>query len=258
MTAVGVLGAGGRMGQAVLAALRDAPDARLAGAVERAGHPLCGTPVGDGQMICANAAPLARAADVLIDFTTPDALDEHLRAAVDGRAALVVGTTGLDAAHHAAIDRAARDVAILQAANMSLGVNLLAALVRQAAARLADWDVEVLELHHRHKRDAPSGTALLLGEAAAQGRGTRLDAVRTRLRDGIGEPRREGSIGFAAMRGGSAAGDHLVLLATEGERLELAHRAEGREIFARGAVRAALWLAGKPPGRYRMDDVLGV
>ena len=167
----------------------------------------------------------------------------------------MIGTTGLTEEHHALIEAAARDVPVLQAANTSLGVNLLAALVQQAAARLGpDWDIEVLEMHHRHKVDAPSGTALLLGEAAARGRGVTLGATNL---DRQGR-REEGAIGIASLRGGSVAGDHLVVLATAGERLELGHRAESRAIFARGALKAALWLAGKPAGRYTMADMLGL
>jgi 4-hydroxy-tetrahydrodipicolinate reductase len=254
---LGVLGAGGRMGQAVLDAIAADPRTQLAGAVERPGHPLCGQALPGGHLVCGNVLPVARSADALIDFTVPEALDESIRAALEGRAALVVGTTGLGPEHHAAIDRAARHVAVLQSANMSLGVNLLATLVEQAARRLGpDWDIEVLDLHHRHKTDAPSGTALMLGEAAARGRGATLAALRTPIRDGIGPARREGAIGFSAMRGGSSAGEHAVLLATEGERLELWHRAETRTIFARGALFAARWLVGRPPGRYTMAHAL--
>ncbi|MFZ4380572.1 MAG: 4-hydroxy-tetrahydrodipicolinate reductase, partial [Sandarakinorhabdus sp.] len=168
-------------------------------------------------------------------------------------------TTGLEAAHHAAVDAAARHIAVLQAANTSLGVTLLARLVEQAARALGpEWDIEIAELHHRMKVDAPSGTALALGEAAARGRGVDLASHRTSGRDGITGARIAGHIGFASLRGGSAAGDHMVLLASEGERIELWHRAEDRAIFARGALKAAQWLAGKPRGRYAMADVLGV
>lgn len=257
MISVGILGAGGRMGQAIIAAVAGDPRLALGGAIERAGHPSIGRPLGRGLVICSNPSALAHACDVLVDFTTPDALAANLDAACDGLAALVVGTTGLEPRHHAAIDRAARDIAVLQAANTSLGVALLARLVATAAAGLGpDWDIEILDLHHRHKRDAPSGTALMLGEAAAQGRGTTLAAARTTLRDGVGAERADGAIGFAALRGGSAAGDHHVLFAGNGERVELVHRAESRDIFARGAVRAAAWLAGRKPGRYTMNDVL--
>lgn len=205
-----------------------------------------------------DAATLAAMSDVLVDFSAPSALAAHIAAAEAAGIGLVVGTTGLGADAHRLIDAAATRIPILQAANTSLGVNLLAALVRQAAARLGpDWDIEIVEMHHRHKLDAPSGTALLLGEAAAAGRGVALDAVAARGRDGMGA-RAEGEIGFAALRGGSVAGDHVVILAAEGERIELGHRAESRAIFARGAIRAALWLAGRPAGRYAMADMLGL
>lgn len=245
MTRIGILGAAGRMGQAI----RDAAEAMalpLSGGVDREGA-VFGS-FGD-------VAALAVETDVMIDFSTPEALARHLDVArVDG-GALVIGTTGLTPEHHRLIDVAAQDVPVLQAANTSLGVNLLAALVHQAAERLGlDWDIEVLEMHHRHKVDAPSGTALLLGEAAARGRGLSLPPVQ---HDRTGK-REEGTIGFAALRGGSVAGDHLVVLATDGERLELGHRAESRAIFARGALKAALWLHGKPAGRYTMTDMLGL
>jgi 4-hydroxy-tetrahydrodipicolinate reductase len=255
MTQVGVLGAGGRMGRAIIAAILADPGLTLAGAVEAAGHPAVGSVLGPGLIVGTNPSALAVASDVLVDFTTPAALDANLDAACGGHAAIVIGTTGLTARHVAAIDRAAHDVAVLQTANTSVGVTVLARLVGAAAAALPEWDVEILDLHHRDKRDAPSGTALLLGEAAARGRGTTLAAVRAGPRATAARGR--GSIGFAALRGGSAAGDHLVLLAGDGERIELHHRAESRDIFAAGAVRAAAWLSGRKAGRYRMDDVLG-
>jgi 4-hydroxy-tetrahydrodipicolinate reductase len=255
MTRIGVLGAGGRMGRAILAAIAADPALTLAGAVERAGHPCIGEKLGHGLTVCTNASALAVASDVLIDFTTPAALAANLDAACGGHAAIVVGTTGLDRAQFAAIDRAARDIAVLQTANTSIGVTVLAGLVAAAAAQLPAWDIEILDLHHRDKRDAPSGTALLLGEAAARGRGTTLDAVRAGSR--ADAARAPGSIGFAALRGGSAAGDHMVLFAGDGERIELHHRAESRDIFAAGAVRAAAWLARRKAGRYAMRDVIG-
>lgn len=259
MTRVGVLGAGGRMGQAIIAALAETPGLKLGGAVERAGHAIVGTKLGAGLIVCSNPLALAHSCDVLIDFTTPDALAANLEAACESKTPLVVGTTGLEAKHHKAIDAAARDVAVLQTGNTSLGVNLLAALVEQAAAKLGDeWDIEIVEMHHRHKVDAPSGTALLLGEAAAKGRGINLAKRAARGRDGITGARKPGDIGFASLRGGSVAGDHQVIFAAEGERIELGHRAETRDIFARGAVKAAAWLAGKTPGRYSMRDVLGI
>jgi 4-hydroxy-tetrahydrodipicolinate reductase len=241
MTRIGIIGAAGRMGRAIAAVLEQAGEARLAGGVDQ----------GD------DVAALARACDVLVDFSSPAALQANLDAATAAQTPIVVGTTGLQAAQHSLIDAAAGEVAVLQSANMSLGVNLLAHLVRVAAARLGpEWDIEIVEMHHRHKVDAPSGTALLLGQAAAEGRGVALDAVGDRGREGITGARTAGHIGFASLRGGSVAGDHQLILATDGERIELGHRAESRVIFARGAVKAALWLAGRPPGRYAMGDVL--
>lgn len=242
MTQIGIYGSAGRMGQAIARAIADA-GASLAGGVDAGGDP----------------AALAKAADVLVDFSVPAALVGNLGAAVAAGKPIVIGTTGLGPDDHQNIDDAARHVPVLQTGNTSLGVTLLAALVRQAAERLGpDWDIELVEMHHRHKVDAPSGTALLLGQAAAAGRGVDLAAVSDRGRDGITGAREAGHIGFASLRGGSVAGDHLVVFAGEGERIELAHRAENRDIFARGAVKAALWLAGKPAGRYRMEDVLGL
>ncbi len=256
---VGVLGAGGRMGRAIIAEIADTEGLTLGGAVERAGHPCVGDALGDGLVICSNVLALAHQCDVLIDFTAPVALDGNLDAACTAGKPIVVGTTGLEAVHHKAIDAAAASIAVLQAANTSLGVNLLASLVREAAARLGDdWDIEIVEMHHRHKVDAPSGTALLLGQAAAAGRAINLAERSVRSRDGIAGARRAGDIGFATLRGGSVAGDHQVIFAADGERLELGHRAESRAIFARGAVRAAAYLAGKPAGRYAMTDVLGM
>jgi 4-hydroxy-tetrahydrodipicolinate reductase len=203
----------------------------------------------------------AAASDVLVDFTAPDALQAHLDAAVAAGKPLVIGTTGLKPEHHAAIDAAAARIAIVQTANTSVGINVLRALVEEAARRLGpDWDIEILDTHHRHKRDSPSGTALLLGASANVGRGAASNVEKNRfdrMREGLHE-REEGGIYYASLRGGSVAGDHLVVFAGEGERIELAHRAESRAIFAKGAVRAALWLAEKPAGRYTMADVLGV
>lgn len=256
---VGILGAGGRMGAALIAAVESAPALQLAGLAERAGHPAVGTKVGARLIVCANASAIAHGCDVLIDFTTPEALAGNLEAAAAAGCALIVGTTGLEPDHHAAIDRAARSIAVLQAANTSLGVTVMAALVERAAALLdSDWDIEIVELHHRHKRDAPSGTALALGVAAATGRSVELADVARHGRPRLGPARSAGEIGFASLRGGSAAGDHSVLFAGEGERLEISHHAEGRDLFARGAVRAAAWLAGKPAGRYTMAQVLGL
>jgi 4-hydroxy-tetrahydrodipicolinate reductase len=240
---IGIVGADGRMGRAIADSIEEIDGAELAGGVDRGG----------------DLDSLAAACDVLVDFSSPDALVASLEAAAAAGVPILVGTTGLGPEHQAAIVEAAKWVAVLQSANMSLGVNLLAFLVREAAARLGpDWDVEIVEMHHRHKVDSPSGTALLLGRAAAEGRGVELDLVSDRGRDGIGGARKPGDIGFASLRGGSVAGDHQAILAAEGERLELGHRAESRSIFARGAVKAALWLAGRPAGRYDMADVLGL
>lgn len=204
-------------------------------------------------------AALADASEVLVDFSAPFALDANLHAAVGAGIPIVIGTTGLEAAHHAAIDSAAGAVAVLQTGNTSLGVTVLAHLVREAAARLGDdWDIEIVEMHHRMKVDAPSGTALLLGEAAAAGRGVTLADHRESGREGQTGARARGAIGFAALRGGTVAGEHSVILAGEQERLTLSHSAESRAIFARGAVKAAEWLIGRAPGRYGMDDVLGL
>jgi 4-hydroxy-tetrahydrodipicolinate reductase len=242
MTAIGIYGSAGRMGRAITEAIA-IEGATLAGGVDAGDDP----------------APLAAAAQVLVDFSVPSALAAHLAAARDAGTAIVIGTTGLNAQSHLLIDAAAADVAVLQTGNTSLGVTLLGILVREAAARLgSDWDVEIVEMHHRHKVDAPSGTAILLGEAAAEGRGTTLGEVRVDSRAGLTGARSEGTIGFASLRGGSVIGDHSVVFAGDGERVELNHRGDDRSIFAKGAVRAALWLADRAPGRYRMGDVLGL
>ena len=242
MTAIGIYGSHGRMGRAI-ATIAEETGATVAGGVDAGGDPL----------------PLAQAADVLVDFSTPAALESHLAAAVAARTPIIIGTTGLMNTHLALIEQAADDIAVLQTGNTSLGVTLLKGLVCEAARRLgADWDIEIVEMHHRHKVDAPSGTALLLGEAAAQGRDTTLSEVRVDGRAGLVGARTEGTIGFSSLRGGSVVGDHLVVFAGEGERIELGHRGEDRSIFARGAVKAALWLAGRAPGRYTMAEVLGL
>jgi len=197
-------------------------------------------------------------ADVLVDFSAPSALQESLDRAISAGVPILVGTTGLQSEHRARIGDAARQIPVIHAPNTSLGINLLRQLVEQATARLGpDWDIEILEMHHRHKVDAPSGTALLLGQAAAKGRGSTLEEL-SRF-DRISEhphAREPGTIGYAALRGGSVAGEHLVILATDGERLELGHRAGSRRIFARGALAAARFLVGKPAGLYSMGDVI--
>ncbi|WP_457351376.1 4-hydroxy-tetrahydrodipicolinate reductase [Sphingomonas sp. UYP23] len=242
MTAIGIIGSAGRMGHALAAIVPDL-GATLAGGIDAGGDP----------------AGLAHDSDVLVDFSSPSALERTLAAARQTGTPILIGTTGLATTHHAMIDAAATDIAVLQTGNVSLGVTLLAKLVREAAARLGpEWDIEIAEFHHRNKVDAPSGTALLLGEAAAAGRGIPLAEARVADRAGLTGARSEGTIGFASLRGGSVAGDHQVVFAGEGERIELGHRAENRAIFARGAITAALWLVGKPAGRYGMDEVLGV
>ncbi len=241
MARIGIVGSDGRMGRA------------LAQAVAAAGHESAGVDKGG------DVAQLADHSDTLVDFTAPSALESNLHAAIGAGIPILVGTTALDERHHAAIDSAAQAIPVLQTGNTSLGVTLLAHLVHEAAARLGPgWDVEVLEMHHRMKVDAPSGTALLLGEAAAQGRGIDLAAHSERGRDGHTGERTPGAIGFASLRGGTVAGEHSVILAGPHERLTLSHSAEDRMIFAHGAVRGALWLIGQPPGRYTMREVLGL
>ena len=242
MTAIGILGSEGRMGRAIAAIAADF-GATVAGGIDAGGDPLA----------------LARSCDVLVDFTAPSALEGNLAAACEAGTPIVVGTTGLQDAHLALIDNAAARIALLQTSTTSLGITLLAKLVADAASRLGpDWDIEIVEAHHRHKVDAPSGTALLLGEAAADGRGADLADLKVVDRAGLTGARSEGTIGFASIRGGSIAGDHHVIFAGHGERLEFTHRAESRDMFARGAVRAAMWLAGQPAGRYSMVEVLGL
>lgn len=230
------------MGQAIAAALGDAGES-LAGGVDQGG----------------DVSSIAARADILIDFSSPAALEGNLDAAIAANVPIVIGTTGLEERHHWLIDSASEKIPVLQTGNTSLGVTLLAHLVREAASRLGeDWDIEIVETHHRMKVDAPSGTALLLGEAAAQGRDVTLAESAVRGRDGITGKREAGTIGFAALRGGSVAGDHTVHFLADNERLSFSHMAENRGIFAKGAVRAAQWLVGKAPGRYTMPEVLGL
>ena len=230
------------MGRALVEAIAAAGEVH-SGGIDKGGDPVA----------------LARASDVLVDFSSPHALEANLDAATAAGVPLVIGTTGLEERHHWLIDSASQNLAVLQTGNTSLGVTLLAHLVREAAARLGDdWDIEIVETHHRMKVDAPSGTALLLGEAAAAGRQVNLAEVSARGRDGITGARRPGDIGFASLRGGSVAGDHAIHFLADNERLTLSHLAENRGIFARGAIRAAQWLLGKPAGRYTMPEVLGL
>jgi 4-hydroxy-tetrahydrodipicolinate reductase len=242
MTRIGIIGNAGRMGQALQAAIADA-GASVAGGIDKDGDPRA----------------LAKESDILVDFSSPAGLEANLEAAVAANIPIVIGTTGLEERHHWLIDTASDQIAVLQTGNTSLGVTLLAHLVHEAATRLGeDWDIEIAEMHHRHKVDAPSGTALLLGEAAAKARGIDLARDSERGRDGLTGARARGAIGFASLRGGSVSGDHTVFLASDDERIELTHRAENRMVFARGAVKACLWLHDKPAGRYNMPQVLGL
>jgi 4-hydroxy-tetrahydrodipicolinate reductase len=253
------------MGCALIRALLLSPGATLAGAVERAGNPAIGQDAGalvglpsTGIIVSDDPLKTFADADGVLDFTSPAATVEFAGLAAQARIVHVIGTTGLSSEDIKKLDAAARHAVIVRSGNMSLGINLLAALVRKAASALPDFDIEILEMHHRNKIDAPSGTALLLGEAAAEGRKVRLAEKSVRVRDGETGPRSTGAIGFATLRGGSVVGEHAVIFAGSGERVELSHRAEDRAIFANGAVRAALWGKGRQPGHYSMADVLGI
>lgn len=261
-----VTGASGRMGQTLVRLIAGDERARLVGAVERTGHPWIGRDVGEamggaplGVVVTDDPLEAFAQAQGVIDFTAPAATVEFACLAAQARAVHVIGTTGLEEEHLRRIALAALHAPVIRAGNMSLGVNLLVALTRKVAQALGeDWDIEIVEAHHRMKVDAPSGTALMLGEAAAEGRGVRLSEVADRGRDGITGARAKGHIGFASLRGGDIVGEHDVLFAGEGERVVLRHVATDRAIFARGAIRAALWGQDKPPGEYSMMDVLGL
>jgi 4-hydroxy-tetrahydrodipicolinate reductase len=261
-----VTGASGRMGQMLARLIESSGRARLVGAVERPGNAWIGRDLGQAMGGAANGIivtddPLeafARA-QAVIDFTAPAATVAFAALAAQARAVHVIGTTGLEPEHLAKIRAAARHAVIIRAGNMSLGVNLLVRLTRKVAEALdADWDIEIVEAHHRMKVDAPSGTALMLGEAAAAGRGVSLAEVRDAGRDGITGARSRGDIGFASVRGGDIVGEHEVIFAGEGERIVLSHIATDRAIFARGALKAALWGQDRKPGEYDMMDVLGL
>lgn len=263
---IGVVGCAGRVGKLLVAEVLGTKGCALAAGCERPGHPDLGKDIG----LVAGVGPLElaigddakavfAAADAVIDFTAPAATMRHAELAAAAGKALVVGTTGMDEAQMRALARAGARCVVVRAANMSVGVNLLLGLTRQVAAILGpDYDIEIVEMHHRHKVDAPSGTALALGEAAAEGRGVRLADVAQRVRDGLTGARRAGDIGFATLRGGDVVGEHTVVFAADGERIELTHKTSARGVFAKGAVRAALWCQGKPPGFYSMRDVLGL
>ncbi|MFN7101479.1 MAG: 4-hydroxy-tetrahydrodipicolinate reductase [Pseudorhizobium sp.] len=262
-----VVGAGGRMGQTLIRVIQETDGAMLHAAIEREGSPFIGKDAGElagvgtiGVPVTADPLQAFVDAEGVLDFTSPVATVEFAGLAAQARIVHVIGTTGCSPSDDQKIEAASRHACIVKSGNMSLGVNLLGVLVKQAARALAseNWDIEVLEMHHKHKVDAPSGTALLLGEAAARGRDIGLSDNAVKVRDGHTGARPTGTIGFATLRGGSVVGDHSVLLAGEGEIVTLSHSARDRSIFARGAVTAALWGRGQKPGLYDMLDVLGL
>ena len=262
---VTVAGASGRMGRTLIRALSETHDLRLAFALEREGQAdlgrdageLAGLPKADVPLTDDSLAALAKS-DAILDFTQPQASVALAELAAQARIVHVIGTTGFTEDELARLRAAARHAVIVKSGNMSLGINLLAALVKEAAKVLPNYDIEIVEMHHRAKVDAPSGTALLLGESAAAGRAHNLRGHQVRARDGQTGPRADGAIGFASLRGGTVVGDHTVVLAGPQERIELTHKAEDRMIFARGALAAARWGQGKKPGLYAMNDVLGL
>lgn len=261
-----VVGAAGRMGRTLIRLLAETPGLRLSGALEREDAASLGQDAGIvaglpalGVSITADPLPLMLDAEGIVDFSTPASTLALAALAAQARIAHIIGTTGLSGADGAKLEAAARHAPLVRSGNMSLGVNLLAGLVAKAAAALgADYDIEIVEMHHRMKVDAPSGTALLLGEAAAKGRGVDLASHSERGRDGLTGARAPGAVGFASLRGGGVIGDHSVIFAGDGERLTLSHQAEDRTLFARGALKAALWARGRKPGLYGMGDVLGL
>jgi len=261
-----ITGASGRMGQMLIKTVLESDKAKLVGVVERTGHDWVGRDVGEcmggaavGVAVTDDALETFSKAQAVIDFTAPEATVEFAALAAQARAVHVIGTTGMAEEHLTKLNAAARHATVIRAGNMSLGVNLLVQLTKKVAAALdEDFDIEVIEAHHNKKVDAPSGTALMLGEAAAEGRGVNLEDVRDSGRDGITGARKKGDIGFTAIRGGDIVGEHDVLFAAAGERIVLRHLATDRAIFARGALKAALWGQGKAPGEYDMIDVLGL
>jgi 4-hydroxy-tetrahydrodipicolinate reductase len=262
-----VVGAGGRMGQTLIRVIHETPGVTLHAAVAREGSAFVGKDAGElagtgmiGVPVTADPLQAFLDAEGVIDFTTPATSVAFAGLAAQARIAHVIGTTGCSTADEEKFAAAGRHARVVKSGNMSLGVNLLGVLAKQAARALpADgWDIEIVEMHHKHKVDAPSGTALLLGQAAAEGRGIDLASQSVRVRDGHTGARPGGSIGFATLRGGSVVGDHSVILAGEGELVTLSHSARDRSIFARGAVAAAVWARDKKPGQYSMLDVLGL
>jgi 4-hydroxy-tetrahydrodipicolinate reductase len=263
---IGIVGCAGRMGRMLIAEVLRTKGAKLGGGTELAKSPLIGTDLGTlvgqkaaGVKVTSDAKALFESCDAVIDFTAPAATLAHADLAAKFGTALIVGTTGLPTSAKAKLKTSAKKTVIVQAPNMSTGVNVLLALTEKLAGVLADdYDIEIVEMHHRHKVDAPSGTALGLGEAAAKGRGVALEKVARRSRDGQVGARPKGEIGFATLRGGDVVGDHTVIFAADGERIEITHKASSREVFARGAVRAAMWAKKKKAGLYSMRDVLGL
>lgn len=263
---IGVTGCMGRMGTALLRQIAGTKRCAIAAGSEAAGHPALGRDVGaaaglgeTGIKITGDPGELFAVSEVVLDFTVPEATVLHASLAAETGTILVAGTTGMGFADEATLPEAAKRTAIVYSANMSVGVNVLLRLVELAASVLdEDFDIEIAEMHHRKKVDAPSGTALALGMAAAAGRRVELESVAQRGRDGITGERRRGDIGFGVLRGGSVVGEHTVIFASDNERVELGHKAQDLSLFAAGAVRAALWARGKPPGLYSMRDVLGL
>ncbi|MEQ8357412.1 MAG: 4-hydroxy-tetrahydrodipicolinate reductase [Kiloniellaceae bacterium] len=263
---VAVVGCAGRMGRMNLATIHATEGCVIAGGCDQPGSPATGSDIGQligagelGISVGDDPVELFAKADAVIDFTTPAASRRHAELAAQGELVYVVGTTGLGPDDQAVIEQAAIQTVVVQAANMSLGVNLLEMITEQVSRALdPDYDIEIVEMHHRHKVDAPSGTALMLGRAAARGRDVALKEVSRMAREGQVGARPRGEIGFATLRGGDVAGDHSVIFATEGERLVLTHQASSREVFAKGAIKAALWGRGKSAGLYSMRDVLGL
>ena len=265
-TKIGVVGCAGRMGRMLVAEIAATAGCTIAGGSEVPGSGYVNQDIGElaglgriGIPIGETVDKLMRDSNVVLEFTSPMATAEHAALGAKLGTAMVIGTTGLSPEQGDVVREAARSIPIVWAPNMSLGVNVLLSVVEAVARRLGpDWDIEILEMHHRGKVDAPSGTALALGQAAAAGREVVLEQVEQRARDGITGPRRQGDIGFAALRGGDVTGDHHVIFAGVGERLELIHRATTRAIYAKGAVRAARWVVGRPAGLYGLKEVLGL
>lgn len=263
---IAVVGVSGRMGRMLVRAVTEAPGVTLSGVTERPGHDWIGKDLGEamggtplGIVVEDDPLEVFARSQAVLDFTTPEATLAHAELAAQARLVHVIGTTGLERAHLEKIAAAARHAVIVRSGNMSVGVNLLAVVARTVASVLgADYDVEIVEMHHRGKVDAPSGTALMLGEGVAAGRKVNLADASERGRDGFTGARAHGAIGFAALRGGDVIGEHEVIFAGDGERVSLRHVATDRMLFARGALRAALWGQGKPPGTYDMTDVLGL